>query len=197
MLFNYDFRQVINVQICLVANAAWHANATYPSKEEVYVWAGGRRKSGWQSFWRGNHKFMQRIAGLGANLCAITWAFCGCTYEICMQFWICHSFKCFLDYILGSSRRSSYNTATTTAKGAQIIPGNVIIVFVCLPLLSPTLPSSLFLCAYVRLSLPRRLRLNEPQCLGACNTEHSAPHSKAKQNRQCHLPQGSTEMILA
>lgn len=42
MLFNYDFRQVINVQICLVANAAWHANATYPSREEGYVWAGGR-----------------------------------------------------------------------------------------------------------------------------------------------------------
>lgn len=34
MLFNYDFRQVINVQICLVANAAWHANATYPSREK-------------------------------------------------------------------------------------------------------------------------------------------------------------------
>lgn len=135
--------------------------------------------------------------GWGQNLCAITWAFCGCTYEICMQFWICHSFKCFLDYILGSSRRSSYNTATTTAKGAQIIPGNVIIVFVCLPLLSPTLLPFLFMCAYVRLSLPRRLRLNEPQCLGACSTAEHNAHSKAKQNRQCHLPQGSIEMILA
>lgn len=65
----------------------------------------------------------------------------------------------------------------TTAKGAQIIPGNVFIVFVCLPL-----SLSLCVCACVRLSLPRRQRLNEPQCLGAGSTERST-HSKAKQSK--------------
>lgn len=45
MLFNYDFRQVINVQICLVANAAWHANATH-RRVEGYVWWGRKRVAG-------------------------------------------------------------------------------------------------------------------------------------------------------
>lgn len=137
------------------------------------------RKSGWQSFWRGNHKFMQRISGLGANLCAITWAFCGCTYEICMQFWICHSFKCFLDYILGSSRSSSsYNTATTTAKGAQIIPGNVIIVFVCLPLLSLSL--SVCVCA-VKFAKAAAFKWATMPWGMQHRTERNTQQSKAKQ----------------